>query len=93
MSTSPRPAAAFGVAAWVDDTAFDLLDDAGQVFVAWSLPVNKGYEPSGRHREPGRRHGWPVICTSLTVPTRIAVFDATSGKQTALCAGDAGGIG
>jgi WD40 repeat protein/serine/threonine protein kinase len=79
------------VAAWIDETAFDLLDESGQVLCRVTLPENKGQEPSGAHVSPD---GARLICTRVDPKgsNRIAVFDATSGKQTALCIGNGSNI-
>ena len=79
------------VAAWVDDTAFDLLDEAGQVLCRVSLPGNKGHPPSGVPVSPD---GARLMCVRNDPggSNRIAVFDTTSGKQTALCIGDGSDI-
>jgi WD40 repeat protein/tRNA A-37 threonylcarbamoyl transferase component Bud32 len=70
------------VAAWVGNTNFEVLDDAGQVVCRVAPPENDlpaavFFSPDGTrlcvHTDRGRR--------------RIAVFDATSGKQTAICDG------
>src|SRR5207247_3930744 len=64
------------IAAWDGNTAFDLLDDAGQVLCRVATPEND--------------HPAPVVVspdgTRLCVQTdseqrRVAVFDATSGKD------------
>jgi WD40 repeat protein/predicted Ser/Thr protein kinase len=76
------------VAAWVENTAFDLLDEAGRVLCPVATPEGKYptpvvVSPDGtRLACPRDVGGW----------SRLAVFDATSGKQLALCAGHRGGI-
>jgi WD40 repeat protein/tRNA A-37 threonylcarbamoyl transferase component Bud32 len=79
------------IAAWVDETTFDLLNDAGQVLCRVTLPVNKGHPLGGFTMSPD---GARLACNRHEPDgsQRFAVFDATSGKQTALCAGDANGI-
>jgi eukaryotic-like serine/threonine-protein kinase len=79
------------IAAWIDETVFDLLDESGQVLCRVTLPENKGREPSGAHVSPD---GARLICTSVDPKgsSRIAVFDATSGKRTALCIGNGSNI-
>ncbi|MFL5340809.1 MAG: protein kinase domain-containing protein, partial [Gemmataceae bacterium] len=70
------------VATWIGDTEFDVLDDAGQVLRHVVAPGIKGpgtvvVSPDGKRlcaQTPGE-------------PTRIVMFDATSGKQTAVCDG------
>jgi eukaryotic-like serine/threonine-protein kinase len=71
------------VAAWTGDTAFDLLDEAGQVLCRVATREKIGpsavvVSPDGTRLACARPGGEWV---------RIAVFDATSGKQTALCKG------
>jgi WD40 repeat protein len=68
------------IAAWVGNTAFDLLDDVGHVVCRVDMPESD--EPANVVVSPDG--------TLLAVPTngelkRIAVFNATSGKQTAIC--------
>ncbi len=73
------------VAAWVGDTTFDLLDEAGRVLCRVEIP-------EARRRGPG-----PVIVSADGTRLaygfedgerrRIAVFDATTGKRTAVCDG------
>jgi WD40 repeat protein len=71
------------VTAWVGNTAFDLLDEAGQVLCRVDIPEAKApgpvvVSPDGTRLATGRVDGeW----------TRLAVFDATSGKPTAVCDG------
>jgi WD40 repeat protein/tRNA A-37 threonylcarbamoyl transferase component Bud32 len=73
------------VAVWVvDNTAFDLLDDAGQVLCRVTLPENKGLKPTPVVVSPD---GTRLACHIPRPDNRIAVFDATSGKQTAICTG------
>jgi WD40 repeat protein len=68
------------VAAWVEDTAFDLLDDAGQVLCRVRSEPETGPGPVAVSPD-GR---WLCCPTS---GKRVAVFDATSGKQMAICKG------
>jgi WD40 repeat protein len=78
------------VAAWVDDTAFDLLDDAGQVLCRVGRPDIKfiGYPPVVVSPD-----GTRLACRGGDDEwRRVAVFDATSGKLTALCKGHDDGI-
>ena len=76
------------VVAWVGNTAFDLLDEAGRVLCRVEMPEAKEpgpvvVSPDGSRLAAGRNDGeWK----------RLAVFDATSGKQTAVCDGHRGGI-
>jgi WD40 repeat protein len=79
------------VAAWVDDTAFDLLDEAGQVLCRVTVPDNKGHESVNVVVAPD---GTRLACNDRPSgsPDRIGVFDATSGKRTAVCLGHQAGI-
>jgi WD40 repeat protein/predicted Ser/Thr protein kinase len=73
------------VAAWVGNSTFDLLDEAGQVLCRVEMPelIGPGHacrvvSPDGTRLACGLSDGkW----------TRLAVFDATSGKRTAVCDG------
>jgi len=67
------------VAAWVGNTAFDLLDDAGQVLCRVDTPENEF--PTVVVNPNGTR----MCLTTDGNRRQIAVFDATSGKRTALC--------
>ncbi|HEV3448733.1 MAG TPA: protein kinase, partial [Gemmataceae bacterium] len=79
------------IGAWVDETTIDLLNDAGQVLCRVSVPESKGHPLGGFTISPdGARLA--CICHEPDGSQRLAVFDATSGKQTAPCAGDTGGI-
>jgi WD40 repeat protein len=76
------------VAAWVGNTAFDLLDEAGQVLCRVEMP---------EATEPGPVVVSPDGTRLATVRVdgewrRLAVFDATSGKRTAVCDGHRGGL-
>lgn len=74
------------VAAWVGNKAFDLLNDAGQVLRRVAMPHHKGQgsgqvvvSPNGTRLAcivPGDDRKWVIL------------FDATSGKQTAICQHD-----
>jgi WD40 repeat protein/predicted Ser/Thr protein kinase len=72
------------VGAWVGGAAFDLLDEAGRVLYRVEMPQ------AGQARRPitlspdGARL---VFSWGEGELTRIAVFDANSGKRTALCTG------
>jgi WD40 repeat protein len=70
------------VAAWLGDTAFDLLDEAGRVLCHVVVPENKG--PGNVLASPdGAR-----LCVKLTgAHNPIAVFNAKSGKRSAVCEG------
>jgi hypothetical protein len=74
------------VAAWVDDTAFDLLDQAGQVLCRVVRPIKD--EPGAVCFSPD---GTRVACV-LAGRRQVAAFDTTSGKQTALCKSHDAGI-
>jgi eukaryotic-like serine/threonine-protein kinase len=72
------------IAAWVGKTAFDLLDEAGQLLCHVEVPgeiVPDGYafvSPDGKRLAClSNDGGW----------VRLAVFDASSGKRTAVCEG------
>jgi WD40 repeat protein/predicted Ser/Thr protein kinase len=71
------------VAAWVGNKAFDLLDEAGQALCRVDLP--EATAPGTVFVSPdGTRlaYGWPDGGWQ-----RIGVFDAKTGKQTAVCDG------
>jgi WD40 repeat protein/serine/threonine protein kinase len=77
------------VVAWVDSAAFDLLDDAGQIVCRVVRPNNNTHETVHVAVSPDG--------TRLAVQTgydrnQLAVFDATSGKQTAICKGHVEGL-
>jgi WD40 repeat protein len=75
------------IVAWVGDTAFDLLDKSGQLLCHVDVPGTTGagevvVSPDGKRLACLAGDGeW----------TRLAVFDASSGKRTALCDGHRGG--
>jgi WD40 repeat protein len=81
-------AAGLRVAVWVDPTSFELLDEAGAVLCRVAEPNFKraapvAISPDGtRLLCPWDDGGW----------SRLAVFDATTGKLTARCAGHRGGV-
>jgi WD40 repeat protein len=77
------------VAAWVDSAAFDLLDDAGQVLCRVTRPDNTDHEPATVVVSPD---GMWLACLTGYDRKQVAVFDATSGKQTAICKGHIGGV-
>ncbi len=77
------------VAAWVDNTAFDLLDDAGRVLCRVATPENKDIEPATVVVSPD---GSRLVCRTDGDWSRVAVFDATSGKPTASCKVQGGAI-
>jgi WD40 repeat protein len=68
------------VAAWVGNTALDVLNDAGQVLCR-VRPTTAGIGPVVVSPDGTR------LCLLQGSQRRIAVFDATSGKQTARCVG------
>jgi WD40 repeat protein len=71
----------FRVAAWNDDsTAFDLLDDAGHSLGR----VRTGGSTSAFLSPDGTRVACPRLVSDRI---EIAVFDAMSGKETAICPG------
>src|SRR5262249_8295323 len=74
------------VVAWVGDTAFDLLDDTGQVLCRVDVPGSKGHEPIDVIVSPDASR---LACATHIGGeiSQVAVFDATSGKQTAVCIG------
>ena len=77
------------IAVWIENTAFNLLDEAGQVFCRVDVP-----KASARRSVAMSADGARLACA---VPDgdwwRLSVFDATSGKQTASCSGHRGDIG
>jgi WD40 repeat protein/serine/threonine protein kinase len=76
------------ILAWTGNTTFDLLDEAGRVLCRGEIPEAK---------EPGRVLVSPDG-TRLACPWddgewgRLGVFDATSGKRTAVCDGHRNGL-
>jgi WD40 repeat protein len=71
------------VAAWFGNTAFDLIGDAGQVLCRVTMPENE--HPAPVVVSPD---GVRLACAQTGGEQRqITVFDATSGKQTAICKG------
>ncbi len=76
------------VVAWVSKTAFDLLDEAGQVVCRAEMPQLT--EPGSVVVSPD---GTRLACSWQDGEwARIAVIDASSGKQTAVCDGHRDGI-
>ncbi len=73
------------IAAWVGDTAIDVLDDAGQVLCR-VRPTTAAIGTIVMSPDGTR------LCVQQGTSTRLAVFDATSGKQTASCDGHDGAI-
>jgi WD40 repeat protein len=70
------------VVAWVGNTAFDLLDEAGQVLCRATTPENK--QPLTVVVSPD---GSRMCVQTDGNSRRMAVFDTSSGKQTAICEG------
>jgi WD40 repeat protein len=71
------------IAAWVGNTAFDLLDEAGQVVCRVEMPGNDAphdvvVSPDGKRLATQTKWG-------AGPARRLAVFDATSGKRMAVC--------
>lgn len=77
------------VAAWVDDTAFDLLDEAGKVLCRVVRPDTMMKEASAVVVSPD---GTRLAILAEKSNTQVAVFDLTSGKLTARCQGHDDGI-
>jgi WD40 repeat protein/serine/threonine protein kinase len=76
------------VAAWVGNTSFDLLDEAGRVLCRVTIPEVR--ERTGVLASPD---GTRLACIfGDDERTWLAVFDATTGKRTAVCEGHRGGI-
>jgi WD40 repeat protein/serine/threonine protein kinase len=72
------------IAAWVDGTAFDLLDDTGHRLCRVTLPGNKGAKPgSVVMSTDGKR-----LACRTEGQAEFLVVDATSGTQTAVCHAD-----
>jgi WD40 repeat protein len=71
-------------AVWVDDTAFDLLDDAGQVLCRVVRPDPSLKEPGAVVVSPD---GARLAFLTGEDYRQVAVFDAISGKLTARCKG------
>ncbi len=84
--TQTRPG--LRVVAWVANTTFDLLDEAGQVLRRVVVPAQTetsavAVSPDGERLACARRDGTQV---------RLVILDATSGKQTAVCEGHRDGV-
>jgi WD40 repeat protein len=71
------------ILAWVGNTTLDLLDEAGQVVCRVDLPEAK--DPDAVSMSSDGR--WLAYYSKGNGRTQIRVFDATSGKQTAVCEG------
>src|SRR5262249_25099536 len=71
------------IVGWVSNTAFELRDDAGRLLCHVEMPEAKGpvpvvLSPDGTRLMAARYDGGV---------TRLVVFDAASGKPTAICRG------
>src|SRR5262249_977226 len=76
------------VVAWVGNTTFDLLDEAGQVLCRAEVPEAPGPGPVVVSPD-----GIRLACIRVDGQWfGLAVFDATSGKQTAVCDGHRDGL-
>ncbi len=76
------------VAPWVGDTTFDLLDEAGRVLCRVPIPEAKVPSPVAVNPDATR-----LVCARFDGEwSRLVVFDATSGKQTAVCDGHRDGL-
>jgi WD40 repeat protein/predicted Ser/Thr protein kinase len=76
------------VARWVGNTAFDLLDEAGHVLCRVEMPEAK--DPGSLAVSPDGR--WLACHQNAAGRRPIVVFDATSGKRTAVCNGHWDGV-
>ncbi len=70
------------VAAWVGNSAFDLLDEAGQVLCRVALPKNEV-----PHTVVMSPDGARMACWTDRNQSGVAILDATTGKQIATCNG------
>src|SRR5262249_52788428 len=78
-------------AAWVGDKAFDLLDEAGQGLCHVEVPEAK--QPVGIRVSPdGTRLALLRPPDTQSMWGRVAVYSATTGKQTAALGGHHGGV-
>jgi WD40 repeat protein/serine/threonine protein kinase len=76
------------IAVWVEDTGFDLLDETGLVLCHATLTPDKITKIAGVVMSPdGRR-----LACSREEHAEFQVFDATSGKQTAICSNQGTGV-
>src|SRR5262249_35997465 len=76
------------VGAWVGNTAFDLLDEAGRVLCRVEQPEARSPCPVAVSPD-----GTRLACHRVDGEwARLVVFDATSGKQTAVCEGHRVGL-
>jgi WD40 repeat protein len=88
IETATQTRRGLRLVAWVGNTTFDLLDEAGQVLCRVAKPQST--EPVRVIVSPD---GGRLACHWFDGERdRIAVFDATSGQQTAVCDGHRGGI-
>jgi WD40 repeat protein/predicted Ser/Thr protein kinase len=77
------------VVAWVGDAAFDLLDENGRVHCRVEVPG-----AAGPCRVAVSPDGTRLACTRPDGEwQRVVTFDASSGRQTAVCNGHRGDIG
>jgi eukaryotic-like serine/threonine-protein kinase len=77
------------IAVWIENTAFNLLDESGQVLCRVDVP-----KVFARRSVVMSPDGARIACSVRDGDwLRIAVFDATSGKQTATCSGHQGDFG
>jgi WD40 repeat protein len=75
------------VAAWVGETAFDVLDGVGQVVCRVTPPQTHGFDTVVFSPDGAR------LCVQTRGEKyRLAVFDATNGKRMAMCDGHRDGI-
>ncbi len=76
------------VAAWVGNTTFVLLDEAGQVLRRVVMPLQTQAYPVAVSPDGERLAcAWPD-----RKQVRLVILDATSGKQTAVCDGHRDGV-
>ena len=88
MSASPRPAAAFGSRRGSMKRPLTCSTSRGQVLCRVVRP--DGRERDAASRRESRRHTAGV--SRLAAEGSISVFDATSGRLTAICNGHAAGV-
>jgi hypothetical protein len=71
------------VVVWIRDSTFDLLDEAGELLCHVEAPLGTGPGPVVMCPDATR-----LACNQFDGEwERLAMFDAASGKQTAVCAG------
>ena len=80
------------VVAWIGNTTFDMLDEAGQVLRRVVMPAQTAAVPVAV--SPDGEQNWPGASGRDGTQLRLVdhVLDATSGKQTAVCNGHLGNI-